>query len=166
MAKVSSFEEMFLEGLKDTYDAEHQITAALPKMADAATSPDLKKAFKFHLEQTQNQITRLEKVFELLGEKAERKTCVATKGLVAEGQEHIKETEKGPLCDAGLIESAQKVEHYEIASYGTARTYAKLMGKPEIVTLLEETLKEEEDTDRSLTTLAESVINARAAAQH
>ena len=163
---VTTFEELFLEGLKDTYDAEHRITDALPKMADAATSPDLKKAFKFHLEQTENQITRLEKVFELLGEKAERKACVATKGLIAEAQEHIKETAKGPLCDAGLIESAQKVEHYEIASYGTARTYANLMGKPEIAKLLEETLTEEEQTDQSLTKLAESVINSRAVAQH
>ena len=166
MAKLTSFEEMFVETRKDIYDAEHQITDALPKMAAAATSPELKKSFNLHLEQTENQITRLDKVFELLGEKASRKKCVATAGLVAEGQEHIKETEKGPLCDAGLIESAQKVEHYEIASYGTVRTYATLMGKPEIAALLDETLKEEEATDQSLTKLAESVINSRAAAQH
>ena len=163
MGKVTTFDELCLEGLKDIYDSEHQITIALPIMAAAATSPELKKAFHLHLEQTEGQIARLEKVFELLGEKAQRKPCVATKGLIAEGNEHIKETEKGPLLDAALIEGAQKVEHYEIASYGTARTYATQAGKPEVAALLEETLKEEEDTDKILTKIAVSVINPDAA---
>lgn len=165
MAAVTTFEQLSLEGLKDMYDSEHQITKALPKMAEAATSAELKKAFKHHLAQTEAQITRLEKVFALLGEKAERKACVATKGLIAEANEHIQDTQKGPLCDAGLIESAQKVEHYEIASYGTARTYAKQAGHKEVMALLEETLKEEEETDRALTAIAESVINPKAAAK-
>ena len=163
MSKVTTFDELCLEGLKDIYDSEHQITVALPVMADAATSPELKKAFHLHLTQTEGQIARLEQVFKILGEKAERKPCVATKGLIAEGNEHIKETEKGPLLDAALIEGAQKVEHYEIASYGTARTYATQAGKPEIVALLEETLKEEEETDKILTQIAVSVINPDAA---
>jgi len=166
MSKVASFDDLCLEGLKDIYDSEHQITVALPKMAEAATSPALKKAFKLHLEQTEGHITRLEKVFELLGEKAARKSCVATKGLVAEGNEHMKEVEKGPLLDAALIEGAQKVEHYEIASYGTARTYATLSGKADVAALLEATLKEEEETDLSLTKIAESVINPKAVKQH
>lgn len=165
MGKISSFEELSLEGLKDIYDAEHQITEALPKMSAAATSPELRKAFDTHLKQTEKQITRLEKVFELLGEKAERKSCVATRGLIAEGNEHMKETEKGPLLDAAMIEGAQKIEHYEIASYGTARTYAKQAGHNDVAKLLEETLKEEEETDHLLTGLAESVVNPKAAAK-
>jgi len=165
MSTVSTFEKLSLEGLKDLYDAEHQITEALPKMARAATSPKLREAFETHLEQTRNQIKRLDQVFELLGEKASRKACVATKGLIAEANEHLKETQEGALRDAGLIESAQKVEHYEIASYGTARTYAKQAGQTEVARLLEETLKEEEATDQMLTMIAESVVNRRAAAK-
>ena len=165
-AEINTFDELCLEGLKDIYDSEHQIAAALPKMAEAATNAQLKKAFNTHLTQTEEQIKRLEKVFEIFGEKAERKSCVATKGLVAEGNEHIKETAKGPLLDAALIEGAQKLEHYEIASYGTARTYATQSGKEEVASLLEETLKEEEETDKILTGIAESVINPKAAAKH
>ncbi len=163
--KVRTFDELALEGLKDLYDAEHQITEALPKMAEAATAPELKKAFNTHLDQTHNQIARLEKVFELLGEKAERKPCVATRGLLAEGKEHMKETEKGPLLDAAMIEGAQKVEHYEIAAYGTARTYAKQAGNDQVAKLLDETLQEEGDTDHLLTRIAESVVNRKAAMQ-
>lgn len=165
-AEVTTFDELCLEGLKDIYDSEHQIAEALPKMAEAATHAKLKKAFTTHLAQTNAQITRLEKVFELLGETAERKTCVATKGLIAEGNEHIKETASGPLLDAALIEGGQKIEHYEIAGYGTARTYATQAGKADVAALLEETLKEEEETDRLLTGIAESVINPKAAAVH
>ena len=165
-AEVTTFDELCLEGLKDIYDSEHQIADALPKMAESATHPELKKAFTTHLAQTKEQITRLEKVFELLGEKAERKACVATKGLIAEGNEHIKETAKGPLLDAALIEGGQKIEHYEIAGYGTARTFAKQAGKTEVAALLQETLTEEEDTDRMLTGIAESIINPKAAAEH
>lgn len=160
---VSTFDELSLEGLKDIYDAEHQITEALPKMMEAATSDELKNAFRTHLEQTQNQIQRLDQVFQLMGAQPERKPCVATKGLIAEANEHLRETEKGPLCDAALIESAQKVEHYEIASYGTARTYARQAGQEQVAQLLEQTLKEEEETDQILTGIAESVVNRRAA---
>jgi len=163
---VTTFEELSLEGLQDIYDSEHQITTALPKMIEAATSSDLKKAFKHHLAQTEEQITRLEKVFDLLGEKAKRKPCVATKGLIAEGSEHMKEVAKGSLLDAALIEGAQKIEHYEIASYGTARTYARQAGKDDVAALLEETLKEEEETDQLLTNIAETVVNRKAAAKH
>ncbi|HEV2126235.1 MAG TPA: ferritin-like domain-containing protein [Chloroflexota bacterium] len=165
MSAVSTFDELSLEGLKDIYDAEHQITEVLPKMTEAATSADLKQAFQHHLEQTRNQIKRLDQVFEHLGHKAERKACVATKGLIAEANEHLKETEKGPLRDAALIESAQKVEHYEIAAYGTARTYARQSGQAEVARLLEQTLQEEEATDQLLTKIAESVVNPKAAAQ-
>jgi ferritin-like metal-binding protein YciE len=160
---VSTFEELSLEGLRDIYDAEHQITEALPKMAKAATSAELRKAFETHLTQTENQIKRLEQVFELMGAKAERKTCLAAKGLIAEANEHMKETEEGPLRDAVMIEAAQKVEHYEIASYGTARTFARQMGNEEVAKLLEETLNEEEQTDKKLTGIAESVVNKKAA---
>jgi ferritin-like metal-binding protein YciE len=164
MTEVTTFDELCLEGLRDIYDSEHQIVAALPAMVSAATSPKLKKAFTTHLKQTEEQIVRLEKVFEKLGEKAERKACKATKGLLAEGAEHMKEIKSGPLLDAALIEGAQKVEHYEIASYGTARTYATQAGKTEVASLLDETLKEEEETDQLLTQIAESVINPKAAA--
>lgn len=165
MAEVTTFDEISLAGLQDIYDAEHQITQVLPKMAEAATSPTLKKAFEKHLAQTEGQVTRLEKVFGLLGEKPKRKPCVATKGLIAEGNEHIKEVAKGPVLDAVLIEGAQKIEHYEVASYGTARSYANQVGQAEIAALLEETPKEEEETDRVLTALAESGINKKAAAE-
>lgn len=163
MAKVTTFDELCLEGLKDIYDSEHQIAAALPKMAEAATSMELKDAFHRHLQQTEGHIARLEGIFELLEETPERKPCTATKGLIAEGNEHIKEIERGPLLDAALIEGAQKVEHYEIASYGTARTYAIQLGNADVAELLEETLKEEEETDRALTEIAISVINPEAA---
>jgi ferritin-like metal-binding protein YciE len=162
---ISTFRELSLEGLKDLYDAEHQITEALPKMATAATAPELKEAFQTHLKQTKGQIERLDQIFELLGEKAERRKCVATQGLIAEANEHAKETAKGPVRDAGLIESAQKVEHYEIASYGTARTYARQAGQDDVARLLEETLQEEEQTDQLLTGIAESVVNERAASR-
>lgn len=163
MAKVRSFDELCLENLKDIYDAEHQIMEALPKMAEAATSPRLKEAFHAHLKQTQGHIKRLEQVFELMGESPERKTCVAAKGLIAEGKENLREVTQGPLLDAILIESAQKVEHYEIASYGTLRTFATQASRAEVAQLLEATLKEEEDTDRALTSIAETVINPKAA---
>jgi len=162
---VSSFEELSLEGLKDIYDAEYQITEALPKMADAATSTELKNAFQQHLQQTKNQINRLDQVFQILGETPQRKTCVATRGLIAEGNEHMKDTQEGPLRDATLIEAAQKIEHYEMAAYGTARTFAQQMGQDQVAQLLEETLREEEQTDQKLTGIAEGLVNRQAASQ-
>ncbi|MDX1932194.1 MAG: ferritin-like domain-containing protein [Capsulimonadales bacterium] len=165
MTMVKTFDELAVEGLRDIYDAEHQITEALPKMEKAATSPQLKQAFQTHLRQTEGQIKRLDQVFQLLGQKAERKTCLATRGLIAEANEHIKETETGPLLDAVLIDAAQKVEHYEIASYGTARTFALQMGNSQVANLLDETLQEEGDTDKLLSRIAETNVNQKAAQQ-
>lgn len=160
--KLESLNELLIEELKDLYDAEHQLTKALPKMAKAATSEQLKTAFNQHLSETENQISRLEQVFEVMGQKATRKTCKAMKGLVEEGDELMKEDAEPEVLDAGLIAAAQKVEHYEIASYGTVRTYAELLGLNEAVDLLQQTLDEEANTDEKLTQLAESSINLQA----
>lgn len=166
MTAVTTFDAMCLEGLKDIYDSEHQITAALPKMAEVATSSELKQAFQNQLHQTEEHITRLEKVFALMGEQPMRRPCVATKGLIAESNEYIKGIARGPLLDAALIESAQKVEHYEIASYGTSRTYATQAGKADIAALLEANLKDVAQIDKTLTSIAVSVVNPKAAALH
>ncbi len=146
--------DLLLEELQDIYDAEHQITKALPKMMEAASSKDLKKAFQLHLEQTEGQITRLEEIFEIMGEEAERKPCKAMKGLIAEGEDMIKDHDASVLLDAGLIGSAQRVEHYEMAAYGTSRAYAEALGEQEIVELLQQTLDEEKQTDQALTELS------------
>lgn len=145
--------DLLLDELQDVYDAEHQITKALPKMMGAASSTDLKQAFQLHLEQTEGQITRLEQIFEIMGEEAKRKPCKAMKGLIAEGEDLIKEHDASLLLDAGLIGSAQRVEHYEIAAYGTSRAYAEALGEQEIAELLQQTLDEEKHTDKSLTEL-------------
>lgn len=161
--KVKTFEELSLHGLQDIYDAEHQaLEKGLPALHEAATSAELKKAFKEHEAQTKKQVERLEKVFKAIGEKAERQECAAAKGLIEETQHIIKEGERGPVLDAALISAAQKFEHYEIASYGTARTFARQLGQEEAAKLLEETLAEEEQTDKKLTGLAESTINPKA----
>ena len=162
MAKVTTFEELAMHGLKDIYSAEHQIIAALPEMSKAATSPELKASFDLHLTQTKVQVERLEKIFKKMNEQPGGVTCLAAKGLIAEAKENIKEIEAGPLLDAALIGSAQRVEHYEIAAYGTARTFAQQLGDTEAVALLEETLKEEEATDKKLTQVALSVVNPKA----
>lgn len=163
MAQVSSFQELALHGLKDIYNAENQIIAALPEMSKVATSPDLKAAFDEHLAQTKGQVERLEQIFKNMNESPEGVTCLAAKGLIAEAKENIKEIEPGPLLDAALIGAAQKVEHYEIAAYGTARTFAEQLGDDIAVQLLEATLEEEELTDEKLTDLALSTINPDAA---
>ena len=161
--KVNSLESLFTETLKDLYDAEHQIIKALPKMAEAASSPDLKKGLEQHLEQTRQQAQRLEQVFSAVGEKPSRKKCMGMEGLIKEGEEHMKELKSDKdVLDAGLIADAQKVEHYEIAGYGTAKTYAEMLGKTEAVRLLDQTLTEEYATDERLTRLAESHINIEA----
>ena len=160
--KLDSLNDLFLDVLKDTYDAEHQITKALPKMASGASSAQLKAAFNQHLSETENQIRRLEQVFEVAGKKATRKTCVAMKGLIEEGGELLKEDAEPEVLDAGLIAAAQKVEHYEIAAYGTLRTYAQQLGLKQAVKLLQATLDEEATTDEKLTQLAESSINVQA----
>ncbi len=161
--EMKKLQDLFLDLLKDTYDAEHQITQALPRMAKAAKAPELKAAFESHLSQTENQIKRLEQVFEKMDKKAVRKPCKGMKGLIDEGAELIKEAPDADVLDAGLIAAAQKVEHYEISTYGTARAYALQLGLKDVARLLEQSLKEESDTDEKLSTLAESKINIQAA---
>lgn len=162
MAKLSSLNELFVEELKDLYDAEHQLTKALPKMAEAATNSQLKTAFTSHLRETEGHIQRLEQVFNLVGEKPSRKTCKAMKGLVEEGSEVIEEKADPEVKDAALIASAQRVEHYEIAGYGTLRTFAMTLGLDEAATLLQQNLDEEGNADKKLTQIAESRVNERA----
>jgi ferritin-like metal-binding protein YciE len=161
--KLESLRDLLVEQLQDLYDAENRITKALPKMAKAATSPALKAAFEKHLRETEGQVKRLEQVFEALGETAKTKTCKAMQGLIAEGEETMSENAEPEVLDAALIASAQRVEHYEMAGYGTVRSYAKLLKEDAIVRLLEQTLQEEKATDEALTTLAESSINVEAA---
>lgn len=161
---LNSFDELLVEQLEDLYDAEQRITKALPKMAEAARSSTLKSAFQEHLRQTQNQVTRLEQVFQMLGKSAKSKTCEAMKGLVAEGEEVISSSGNPDVKDAALIAAAQRVEHYEIAGYGTARTFAERLGRHDAARLLQETLDEEAATDKKLSSLAEQSINPRAAA--
>jgi ferritin-like metal-binding protein YciE len=157
---VGSLEELFLDELKDLYSAEKQITKALPKMVKAATSPNLKEALQNHLEETNNQIQRLETIFEKLGKKGTGKTCEGMKGVLAEGAEVMQELKKGEVRDSGMITAAQRVEHYEMAGYGGVREFAKLLGQKEIMNLLDETLKEEEAADKKLTQVAKEVNSA------
>jgi ferritin-like metal-binding protein YciE len=156
---------LFVEQLQDLYDAEQRLTKALPKMAAAAHNPALKSAFQEHLRQTENQVRRLEQVFQSLGKSAQTKTCEAMKGLVEEGSEVISGEGDPDVKDAALIAAAQRVEHYEMAGYGTVRTFAQRLGKSEAARLLQETLNEETETDKKLTTLAEKAINPKAAAR-
>jgi ferritin-like metal-binding protein YciE len=156
---MDSLKDLYVEELKDLYSAENQLLKALPKMARKASSPDLRAAFEEHLGQTERQVNRLEKIFKGLGEKPTGKTCKAMKGLVEEGKEIIEEKGDGSVLDAALIGAAQKVEHYEIASYGTARTFASMLGEEDAVELLQQTLDEEGATDKKLTALAESLVN-------
>ena len=152
---MSTLRETFLEELGDIYDAEKQLLKALPKMAQAAQHEDLRHSFEEHLEQTEGQVERLEQLFEVIGEEPKSKGCKAMEGLLKEADELIKEHHG----DAALICAAQKVEHYEIASYGSLQSWARLMGEEEAGDLLEETLDEERDTDERLTEVAENVIN-------
>jgi ferritin-like metal-binding protein YciE len=158
--KDSEFHEFFVDGLKDIYWAEKHLAKALPKLKKASTSEELAQAFEKHTEETAEHIARLEQVFELLEEKAVGKKCEAMEGLVKEAESIIEETDKGTMIrDAGLIMAAQKVEHYEIASYGTLRTFAEIMGHTEVVDLLDQTLENEKATDVILTEVAVSSIN-------
>jgi ferritin-like metal-binding protein YciE len=153
--------ELFVDELKDLYSAEKQITRVLPKLAKAATSEDLKQAFLSHLEETNGQVERLDKIFETLGKTPRGKTCVGMKGVLEEGAEVLEDTDKGSVRDAALISAAQRVEHYEMAGYGSVRDFAKMLGQGEIATLLEETLEEEKAADKKLTSIAKQV-NAEA----
>lgn len=159
---ISSFEDLFLLELGDLYDAENRLLKALPKMAEAADSPSLKNAFSQHMEQTKRQVSRLEQIFVQLGKPANRETCDAMKGLISEGEEIIDANADPMVKDAALIGAAQRVEHYEIAGYGTARTFAEHLGHTDAVRLLQLTLDEEKETDRKLTELAEQSINIKA----
>jgi ferritin-like metal-binding protein YciE len=159
---MDSLKDLYIDELKDLYNAENQLLKALPKMAKKASSPDLKAAFEEHLGQTEGQVNRLEKIFKALGEKPTGKTCKAMKGLVEEGKEIIEEDGEDAVLDAALIGAAQKVEHYEIAGYGTARTFASLLGEEDAMELLQKTLDEEGATDKKLTALAESLVNPEA----
>lgn len=163
MATLNTLEDLFVEQIQDLYDAEHQITKALPKMAKAASSSELKQAFEMHLEQTERQIARLEQVFDSIGQKAKGKTCEAMKGLIKEGDELMSTRADAAVMDAGLIASAQRVEHYEMAGYGTVRTWARLLGNTQGESLLQQTLDEEEQTDQKLSQIAERVVNVKAA---
>ena len=154
---MKSLEDLLIEELKDLYDAERQITKALPKMAKAASSEELAQAFREHLEQTEGHIKRLDKIFELLGKSPGRKKCEGTKGLLEEGDEMMKEDAADAVKDAALIASAQKVEHYEMAGYGCVRTWAQLLGHQAAADLLQETLDEEGETDKRLTDIAENL---------
>jgi ferritin-like metal-binding protein YciE len=158
---VDSVEKLFVEELKDLYSAENQITKALPKMVKAATSKDLKQAFESHLRETEGQIQRLEKICGILGASPRGKSCDGMKGVLEEGSSMLHETAEGDIRDAALISAAQRVEHYEMAAYGTVRSYAELLGKPEIAQLLEETLEEEKAADQKLTAISQKV-NVRA----
>jgi ferritin-like metal-binding protein YciE len=162
--KIDSLRKLYIEELHDLFSAEKQILKALPKMAKAASAPQLQQAFRTHLEQTKTHVERLETVFERLGVSSRGKTCKAMKGLLEEGEDLLKEDAGPEILDAGMIAAAQRVEHYEMAGYGTVRTYAQLLDEGEAARLLQETLDEEGETDKKLTQLAESLINRQALA--
>jgi ferritin-like metal-binding protein YciE len=165
MAKEpKNLDELFHHTLKDIYYAERKIMAALPKMARAARNEDLRVAFEKHERETEQQVARLEQVFELIEEKPQGKRCPAIEGIIEEGQEIMKEYKSSPALDAGLLSAAQSVEHYEISRYGTLRTWAEAMGLGRARTLLQQTLDEEIATDGALTELAELVVNEQAQA--
>lgn len=153
-------DDLFYDTLKDIYFAERQILKALPKMARAASSDKLKAAFEKHREETQGQIERLQEIFELLGKRAQGKTCEAIQGIIAEGEEIMEDFKGSPALDAGLISSAQAVEHYEMARYGTLKAWAEQLGHKQAVQLLDATLKEETKTDADLSSLTTASLNA------
>jgi ferritin-like metal-binding protein YciE len=162
---LNSLSDLFVVQIEDLYDAEQRLTKALPKMADAATNKPLKSAFQEHLRQTEQHVTRLEKVFGIMGMSPKSETCEAMKGLIAEGEEAIKATGDPNVRDAALIAAAQRVEHYEIAGYGTVRTLAQHLGQEEAARILQQTLDEEVACDKKLTQIAESLVNVKAAAK-
>jgi ferritin-like metal-binding protein YciE len=161
--ETNPLEELLVDELKDLYSAENQIIKALPKMAKAASSPELKRAFERHLEETRRQVERLDQIGQALEVKLTGKKCKGMEGLIEEGKELMEEDFDDNAIDAGLIGAAQKVEHYEIAGYGTARTHAEMLGYTKAAKLLQQTLDEEGATDKKLTQLAESIINVEAA---
>ncbi|WEX88455.1 ferritin-like domain-containing protein [Sinorhizobium garamanticum] len=163
MAKEKNLNDLFHDTLKDIYYAERKILRALPKMARGAQAPELKAAFEKHREQTETHVERLQQVFDMIGKRAQGKTCEAIEGIIAEGEEIMEEFKGTPALDAGLISAAQSVEHYEIARYGTLKTWAQTIGLKDAVSLLDKTLKEEFVTDEELTKLAMAQANKKAA---
>ncbi len=159
---LSSLQDLYVDELKDLYSAENQITKALPRMAKKATSPQLRAAFEEHLKATRGHVERLEKIFEDLGKSPRGKKCVGMEGLLEEGKELMQEEAEPMVLDAGLIGAAQRVEHYEMAAYGTVRTFAEQLGYEEAANLLQQTLDEEGEADKKLTMLAEENINQQA----
>jgi ferritin-like metal-binding protein YciE len=157
IVKINSLHDLYVDQLRDLYDAENQLVKALPKMAEASASDELREGFEEHLEQTRGHVQRLEQIFERLGEKPKGKKCKGMEGLVKEGSETLDEDMQEDTKDAGIIAAAQRVEHYEIAAYGTVRTYADLLGLDDDARLLEQTLEEEKETDQKLTQLAENI---------
>ncbi|MEI9422783.1 ferritin-like domain-containing protein [Mesorhizobium sp. Cs1299R1N1] len=164
-AAPKGLEALFLDGLKDIYYAEKKILKALPKMAKGAESEDVSAAFEKHLQETEDQVDRLEQIFELLDKPARGKTCPAIDGIIEEGSEVLQEYKGDPALDAGLVGAAQAVEHYEIARYGTLIAWAEQLGKSDVVKLLNETLEEETATDKALSSLGEGGVNERALEQ-
>jgi ferritin-like metal-binding protein YciE len=162
MMALYSLQDLYVNELKDLYSAENQLVKALPKMAKAASTPELKAAIEEHLEVTRGHVERLEKIFEGFGISPKGKKCKAMEGLVEEGKEVMEENGEHPVTDAALIAAAQRVEHYEIAGYGTVRTFANLLGYGEAADLLQATLDEESEADQKLTELAKTVINIEA----
>ncbi len=166
MAKdVKTMEDLFLEEIRDLYDAEKQLIKALPKMAKASTSEELQKGFTDHLEQTRGHVERLDQIFSSIGTKSGGVHCAAMEGLIKEGDEMVSMTDPGLVRDAGLIAAAQRVEHYEMAGYGSARSFGQILGRTDAVDLLGETLDEEKEADELLTQIAESMVNEQAAAE-
>lgn len=159
---LKTLQDLFVNELKDVYSAEKQILQALPKMAKAASSPDLRRAFETHRKQTQDQVARLDTIFKQLGASTRGKKCKGMEGLLAEGTDIMEDEGEETVIDAGLIAAAQRVEHYEMAAYGCLRTYATLLGQPKAATLLEETLQEEEAADQLLSKLADGGVNQAA----
>lgn len=160
--ELESLQDLFVHQLQDLYNAENQILKALPKMIKKASAPELKAAFQEHLDVTKGQVARLEKVFASIGEKVKGKTCKAMQGIIEEAKESMEEDAEPEVMDAALIADAQRVEHYEIAGYGTVRAYAELLGNKQAAKLLQQTLDEEGEADKNLTSLAESLINVSA----
>lgn len=160
--EFNSLDDLFLDQLQDIYDAEKRLTTALPKMAQAAEDPQLKQAFEHHLQETEKQVGRLEAVFQSINQTPKTKTCEAMKGLITEGDEVINAKGDSSVRDAALIAAAQRVEHYEMAAYGTARNFAQRLGHSDAVELLQETLDEEKSADEKLTEIAEQSVNLEA----
>jgi ferritin-like metal-binding protein YciE len=164
MASIDSLNALLVDELRDIYDAEKRLTKAIPKLAKKAASEELRAALRDHLAETEQQVQRLEQAFEHLGERAKGKPCAGMKGIIEEGDEHVGEDyDDDDLRDAVIIGSAQRVEHYEIAAYGTAMAHAKLLDQDEVLQLLAETLEEEKAADEKLTEIAESIVNLEAA---